>query len=407
MKTLSPVLSTIIFILALALSACDGGGSSDGVRTAPSAPVVTAASGQITITWSAVAGADSYQVWYGTTDDSSLAGQYGGDFSGTACLLTYLTNNTVYYVWIKARYGTELSGFSPSGSATPTSSSLAKSDVVFVYYTSSSDSAIQRMQDSGSPVNIVSSTIGIELVLPSASTNRDKAAYLYFETSDPFNTFIMYKDSGGTLDITPSNFNYWGDFSMALSPDGSKLVYSVYGSPYLYIIPTDSTNPSSVQLTNCTGGKDNYPTWSPDGTQIAFVHIDDDYNAKIYRINADGSSTDPYADELFSFDTIVPGNESLIQITWSPVNPYQMACSSRLDGSNPKFFIYTLNLTTKERMKVTNTTGTSEFNPRWSKDGNFIFYEINKNIYYTPINDLEASQITTDGKSSFRGWEPS
>ncbi len=416
MKRLFPITLMVMLILTLAIAGCGGGGNpgggnpgdNPGDSTPPNAPVsptVTAATGQLTITWPMVTGATIYQVWYGTTDDLSKAIQYGGDFSGIACLITGLNNGTPYYVWVKANNSAGTISVSPSGSGTPTLPAPVKSDAFFVYGGSGSDSIILRMNDSGSNDTVVNSSAGVLLALFSTSLDRTKMAYLYSDSD----SYIKFKDSSGTKDITPSDFNFSGEFSMALSPDGSKLAYAGdnYTNTHIWVIST--TTGAALKLTNCADGQDKYPTWSPDGTQIAFVHFDGAKNAKIYKVNADGSSTDPYGNELFNWDTTSTSNESLMSLAWSPTNPYQMACSSRISSSNPRFCIYTLNLTTKERNKLTNNSTQHEQYPHWSKDGNYIFYEINKNIYYNSINNSSSSgsQITTDGKSSFYGWTPS
>ncbi len=413
MKKLNLLSAFLFFFLvpAFIFTGCGGGGGGGGASApdAPAGPSVTVAAGQLLVTWSSVTGANSYEVWYNTSDNSDTATQFSGDFTSTACLLTGLNNTTPYYVWVKAKNSAGASGFSPSGNGTPSLTALYKSDVVFAYGSSGTDTEILRMNDPVGTTQIVAPAAGTLLASPSASLDRTKLAYLLFNNSG--DEYIEFNNSGSTIDITPSNFYFSGDFSMALSPDGSKLVYVDYNYPnyHIWVIPTGSTSPTPVQLTDCTSGMDKYPAWSADGTKIAFVHFDANYNAKIYRVNADGSSTNPYGDELFNLDTTTAGNESLINLAWSPTNPYQMACSSRISGANPKFSVYTLNLTTKERNKLTSTTTQHELYPRWSKDGNYIFYEINTNIYYNSINNPgnAGTPLTSDGKSSFKGWEPS
>ncbi len=415
MKKLNIMSMFLFFFLisAFALTGCFGGSDEKEKESltapdAPAAPVVTAAAGQLTVKWSAVTGADSYQVWYSNTDDSGIAIQFGSDFTSTACLITGLMNGTPYYVWLKAKNSIGASGFSQNGSGTPSLTALVKSDVFFAYGSSSTDTEILRMNDTSGTTQIVAPAADILLALPSVSLDRTKVAYLFFEFGDEY---IKFNNSGSTIDITPSsNFRFSGDYSMALSPDGSKLVYVNYPDLHIWIISTDSTNPTPVQLTNCTSGSDKYPTWSPDGTQIAFVHYDTNYNAKIYRINADGSSTNPYADELFSMDNITPSNEPMMHLAWSPANPFQMVCSLRTSGAvGSRNSVYSLNLTTKEKTKLTSNTTEHEYFPRWSRDGNYIFYEVNKNIYYNSIDNSgnSGTQMTTDGKSSFYGWTPS
>jgi formylglycine-generating enzyme required for sulfatase activity len=81
--------------------------------------VTNTTKGSITITWTPVSGATAYEVWYGTTDDSASASQYGSDVSDLTVTISGLTNGITYYVWVKALNAEGISGFSPEASATP------------------------------------------------------------------------------------------------------------------------------------------------------------------------------------------------------------------------------------------------------------------------------------------------
>jgi len=85
----------------------------------PPRPVLTAGSREIAVSWQAVELAASYEVWFGTSENSAQAQKYGGDISGTEIVITGLTNEQTYYVWIKAKNVVGTSGFSPSANAKP------------------------------------------------------------------------------------------------------------------------------------------------------------------------------------------------------------------------------------------------------------------------------------------------
>jgi hypothetical protein len=87
---------------------------------APGTPTVIEADRQLAVSWTAVSGAEAYEVYYGTEDNSSYAEKYGDDINGaTETGIFSLTNGTTYYVWIKAKNTAGTSGFSPSASGSP------------------------------------------------------------------------------------------------------------------------------------------------------------------------------------------------------------------------------------------------------------------------------------------------
>lgn len=82
--------------------------------------------------------------------------------------------------------------------------------------------------------------------------------------------------------IDPSNRL---DIDPAFSPDGGKVAFMSDRSGSQEIWVTDQEGPTSVQLTHFGGPATGSPSWSPDGSQIAF-----DSNCQIYVIGADGGT---------------------------------------------------------------------------------------------------------------------
>jgi len=95
------------------------GGPASSAPSAPPTPTLTLGNQQISVDWTAVSGATSYNVYYNTTDNSSLASQWGGDYTGTTATIDGLTNGTLYYVWVKAKNAGGSSPFSPAASGAP------------------------------------------------------------------------------------------------------------------------------------------------------------------------------------------------------------------------------------------------------------------------------------------------
>jgi hypothetical protein len=88
---------------------------------APGRPILTAGNRELSVYWQAVDGAAIYEVWVGTSGDPAQAQKYGGDITGgiTETIITGLTNEQTYYVWIKAKNDTSTSSFSLPANAKP------------------------------------------------------------------------------------------------------------------------------------------------------------------------------------------------------------------------------------------------------------------------------------------------
>jgi len=113
---------SLLLLSILSLAGC-GGSSSTGSKVSQPATVdslvVTPADSQLTVTWSAVVGATSYEVYYGTSNSSSSASRFTGDSNDTdtSCIVTGLANGSTYYVWVNAINSAGTSGFSSSTSS--------------------------------------------------------------------------------------------------------------------------------------------------------------------------------------------------------------------------------------------------------------------------------------------------
>jgi hypothetical protein len=131
--TINSLENNVIYYLWL--RAVNGNGSSAGysdievgtpsIPTAapatPAQPVVTAGNKKLVVSWQAVEIAAAYEVWAGTSDNSADASKRGGDISDgtTQTVITDLSNETTYYVWVKAKNTAGASGLSPVAIAIP------------------------------------------------------------------------------------------------------------------------------------------------------------------------------------------------------------------------------------------------------------------------------------------------
>jgi hypothetical protein len=221
----------------------------------------------------------------------------------------------------------------------------------------------------------------------------------------------------------------------SLSPDGSQVAYAWENGLYLADTATGESN-----LIPNTNSNDYNPRWSPDGTRIAFVRIDD-FN--LYTMNLDGSGLQKVIDAI--------DYEELID--WSPdgtslfygvatrdgmllkkldlasgaitdlftVNNKALYADLSPDGSKIAFFdgfsemtsgLYVSRLDGSNRKLVAQMGHWMVVNPRWSPDGKWLLVGIVNTDVSTPeeatalINLQTCQIIPLPITGTFYSWVP-
>lgn len=132
------------------------------------------------------------------------------------------------------------------------------------------------------------------------STNRTgNVGIVKMKISDGSNSYLTY--AGGVLGesvISPAEHPTW-------SPDGSKIAFAAYpGYPdfskpeQIYVMNADGSG--KIQLTNDLTASCSYPSWSPDGTKIVFQKEYDSFanGSAIWIMNSDGSGAKALTDRM-------------------------------------------------------------------------------------------------------------
>jgi dipeptidyl aminopeptidase/acylaminoacyl peptidase len=166
--------------------------------------------------------------------------------------------------------------------------------------------------------------------------------------------------------------------SVGFSPGGGRLVFSMsaayhYGEEDLYVINTDGTG--LRRLTNTSSIGELYPSWSPDGTQIAFFTWSTAPNPggypydELWLISANGGTATkvPISGEIRLYDYQAP-------VSWSP-DGSQVAFSADV-GPSRRDAVWKMNVDGTNLQVVTENDICGVVNgASWSPDGGRIAYE--------------------------------
>ena len=142
----------------------------------------------------------------------------------------------------------------------------------------------------------------------------------------------------------------------------NKLSYgSNIGNEEIYVMSADGTN--QINLTRHPKA-DRHPTWSPDGTKIAFTS-DRDGDREIYVMKASGGRPIQLTENLVPWDRAA---------AWSP-DGKRIAFTSGRDGD---FDIYVMDADGSDPIQLTHNLLAMDDHAAWSPDGERIAFTSNR-----------------------------
>jgi len=196
--------------------------------------------------------------------------------------------------------------------------------------------------------------------LPSWSPDGKKIAFVSDRTG---HELIYVMNADGTGEQEPVSDPNADSIHPQWSPDSTKLIYCLDDD-----LHPPKKNASDILVldlatkkitTLITGGVNTYPSYSPDGTKVAFRRMIGDMNSEVFVANSDGTNQRNISNHM-AFD----GWPS-----WSP-DSKQIAFASNRRSS---YQIFLMNADGSNVRLLSNTEGRAT-EPRFSVDGASVFF---------------------------------
>ena len=173
-------------------------------------------------------------------------------------------------------------------------------------------------------------------------------------------------------------------YAPELSPGGERIIFTKEGNG-LWVMKPDGSNPHAL-----TTSDDIDPTWSPDGSMIAFASSRAGAR-QLFVMNADGSNVR----QVTNLKDM--GGRS----SWSPDGTRLAFYAGLFENHN----IYIINVDGTNLMQLTD--GGDNLGPSWSPDGNWIafasFRDGNNEIYIIHPDGTGLTRLTN---SPISDWQP-
>jgi Tol biopolymer transport system component len=208
--------------------------------------------------------------------------------------------------------------------------------------------------------------------------------------SGSFQIFVMRADGSGTRRLTSTTAD---DQNPTWSSDGSEIAFD-RGSPGdIYVMKTDGTQAHRIGDDFADEGD---PAWSPNGRWIAFSRRTPGTTAReIWLVHPDGSGRHR-----------LTRRSALSEApAWSP-DGRQIAFSTETSSGNEDIEIYTVALAGGSPRRLTSSVPTGAYEPSWSPDGKRIAFSSDGSIYAVATNGNEDRLTDPKGNDSSPVWNP-
>lgn len=148
--------------------------------------------------------------------------------------------------------------------------------------------------------------------------------------------------------------------AIAWSPDGSLIAYASGSGIFTIAAPAGGSAGSATATPLVNGAGNTDPTWSPNGSKLAFVSTRDG-DAEVYTMNSDGSGQ----------TRLTTSSGSDIEPSWSPDGTDIAFATDR--GQSGTYQIYSMPAAGGSEVRLTNDS-TDDRAPTWSPGGTEIAF---------------------------------
>lgn len=264
----------------------------------------------------------------------------------------------------------------------------------------------------GTAARITTSTTSSD---PVYSPDGRRIAFVSTKPGGDFQIFVMNSDGTGRRQVTTTST---AKQQPAWSPDGTRLAYvansfDVDKQTDLEVWTVNEDGSRRKQLTdNSSGLNDTQPSWSPDGSKIAFTR-----SADVWVMNSDGSGTaenlTPSSPAGCSTNCYQGGDA---YPAWSPdgtriayVHGYGPPTNPFAGGGVDNIWVMNPNGTGKDNLSDTATVTSTM--PAWSPDGTRIAYvgatDTNRDIWAMDADGGNQAPLHTDPAHDINpDWQP-